>query len=630
MKKNSAQNQSRSQHASLVMAALGIVYGDIGTSPLYALRECFHGTYPHPATPDNVLGALSLITWSLIVVVSIKYLVFVLRADNRGEGGILALMALLTPWRQNRKFSQRLILVIGLFGAALLYGDGAITPAISVLSAVEGLKVATPVLQPYIVPTTVTILTLLFLLQRRGTARVGALFGPVMVVWFAVLALLGLRGISLAPEVLGSINPLHGLRFIMREGWGGVYVLGAVFLVVTGGEALYADMGHLGRSPIRLAWFYGVLPALLLNYFGQGALLLKNPAEATEPFYHLAPPWALYPLVCLATCATIIASQAVISGVFSLTNQAIQLDVSPRMRVVQTSSEEIGQVYIPAANFGLMIITIILVLGFQSSSSLAAAYGVAVSTTMVITTVLVCYVMRRLWRWSVIAAGGLAIAFLVVDLSFFGANILKLLNGGWFPLLAGITVFVLMTTWRRGRELLATQLLDSVTSISKFLERTIADPPNRVPGTAVFMAKQSDSTLPMLLHHLEHNKVFHEQVIILKVETEDIPRVPAAERIVLTDLGQGFHQLIARYGFMQSPNVPVILRECEPLGLVVDPNDVTYYLGRETPIPTPRISGMPLWRERLFSFMFRNSLQATAFFNIPPNRVVEIGIQVEI
>ncbi|QVW34192.1 potassium transporter Kup [Geobacter sulfurreducens] len=618
------------QSLGLSLAALGVVYGDIGTSPLYAMRECFHGTHPHPATPDNVLGVLSLIVWALILIVSLKYLVFVLRADNRGEGGILALTALLNPWGDENRPPRKVLVFLGLFGAALLYGDGTLTPAISVLSAIEGLKIATPLFHPYIVPITVVILILLFLIQHRGTARVGALFGPVMVLWLTVLALLGIRGIMMAPEVLGALNPLHAVLFFVRDGWSGFQVLGAVFLVVTGGEALYADMGHFGRLPIRLAWFCCVLPALLLNYFGQGALLLSDPSEATEPFYHLAPPWALYPLVLLATLATIIASQAVISGVFSLTRQAIQLRLSPRMRIVQTSSEEIGQIYIPAVNWALMLATITLVAGFGSSSGLAAAYGVAVATTMVITALLVRFVMLERWHWHPLAVAGLTVVFLTVDLAFFGANILKVGAGGWIPLAAGLAVFTVMITWRRGRELVTTHLLAQATPLPSFLEELAAKPPQRVPGTAVFMSGRLFPAPPTLIHHLEHNKVLHEQVVILTVLTEDIPRVSASERIELKRLGQGFYRLIVRYGFMQSPNVPVILRECEPLGLVTDPETTTFYLGRETLIPTEKVSGMPHWREKLFAFMSRNSLQATAFYNLPPDRVVELGQQVEI
>jgi KUP system potassium uptake protein len=614
----------------LSLAALGVVYGDIGTSPLYALRECFLGLHRYPPTPQNVLGVLSLIFWALTISISIKYLLFVLRADNRGEGGMLALLALMNPWQESPLPFRRTYIILGLFGASLLYGDGVITPAISVLSAVEGLAVATPLLQPYIVPTAIAVLTLLFFLQKRGTARVGALFGPVMTVWFFVIALLGIRGILLAPEVLAAVNPLHAFRFFRANGWDGFAVLGGVFLVVTGGEALYADMGHVGRGPIRRAWFSLVLPALLLNYFGQGALILSNPYEVTHPFYHLAPSWALYPLILLATLATVIASQAIISGVFSLTRQAIQLGLSPRMRIIQSSSGEIGQVYVPAANWALMLAVIALVATFRTSTSLASAYGVAVATTMVITTLLAVSVARQRWRWHPLVAIPAAIVFLSVDIGFFGANMLKVETGGWLPLVAGLAVFTLLTTWRRGRELLTARLTEDTETLEQFLERIGTEPPVRVPGTAIFMTGRHAGTPPMLLHQLLHFRVLHEQVLLLTVVTTEVPRIPAAERLEVRLLSHGFARVIVRYGFMQSPNVPVALRQCEQFGLDVDMESTTFFLGRESLIPSPVIPGMQLWRERLFSFMSRNSLQATAFYNIPPERVVELGQQVEI
>jgi KUP system potassium uptake protein len=623
-------DQPDRRHFALGLAALGIVYGDIGTSPLYALRECFHGSHPVSPTPENILGILSLIFWALTLVISLKYLLFLMRADNRGEGGILALLALLLP---RHLLSPRLrsgLLLVGLFGAALLYGDGVITPAISVLSAVEGLKVAAPGHESFIIPATILILIALFRFQRRGTASVGSVFGPVMVVWFATLALLGIGGILRAPEVLAAVNPLHAVLFFRDNGRIAFLALGAVFLVVTGGEALYADMGHFGPRPIRLAWFFCVFPALLLNYFGQGALLLTRPGEATEPFYHLAPGWALYPLVILATLATVIASQAIISGAFSLTRQAMQLGFSPRFRLVQTSSEEIGQIYIPAVNFGLMVTTIALVIGFGSSANLAGAYGVAVTTTMVITTILAFFLMMKRWRWKLSAAGALAGLFLSVDIPFFSANFLKISHGGWFPLAAGATVFTLMTTWRRGRQVLSKRLREGMETLEEFIARHSADPPPRVAGTAVFMTGTSSGIPPMLQHHLDHIHVLHEQVIILTVLTEDVPRVPAAERVAVDMLPLGFARVVVRYGFMQSPNVPVALRQCEPSGLPVDLEQTTYYLSRENIISTSRRSGMMQWREKLFSFMSRNSLGATAFFNIPTERVVELGQQVEI
>ncbi len=614
----------------LSLTALGVVYGDIGTSPLYALRECFHGTNRFPATAENVLGVLSLIFWALILVISIKYLLFILRADNRGEGGILALLALLHPWGGGRRPPRRVLLLLGLFGAALLYGDGVITPAISVLSAVEGLQVAAPATGHLILPLAILILILLFLFQKRGTAGVGSVFGPVMVVWFAVLALLGVAGILRAPAVLAAVDPRHAVFFFLRYGGTGFLVLGTVFLVVTGGEALYADMGHFGPRAIRTAWFGLVLPALLLNYFGQGALLLRFPAEATQPFYHLAPDWARYPLVLLATAATVIASQAVISGAFSLTRQAVQLGQLPRLRIVQTSASAVGQIYIPAVNWLLMIVTIALVLGFRTSSRLASAYGVAVTTTMVITTVLAFYFSREHWGWSRGVAALIAGFFLTIDLSFFSANMTKIIEGGWFPLLAGGVVYLLMATWRRGREILAARLQGTTEPLADFLARITAEPPLRVPGTAVFMTSRFDGTPPMLLHHLAHNQVLHEKVILMTIITEAVPRVPAAERLEITRSAGEIYQVAAHYGFMQSPNVPVALRACEPLGLHVEMDSTTFYLGRETLIPTPEEPGMAVWREKLFAFMSRNALRSTAFFNIPPERVVEIGIQIKI
>ncbi len=626
-----ANNEPRGrQFLLLTLTALGVVYGDIGTSPLYAMRECFFGTHPFPPTPENVLGVLSLIFWALLVIICCKYLLFVMRADNRGEGGILALLAMLLPRHDRQGEGSRVILWLGLFGAALLYGDGMITPAISVLSAVEGLQVATPALRRYVIPCTIAILVVLFLFQKRGTTRVGMLFGPIMIIWFTAIAVLGISGIIRAPRVLTAVNPVHALNFFQHYRYGGFFVLGAVFLVVTGGEALYADMGHFGRRPIRFAWFTLVFPALLLNYFGQGALILQNPLEATQPFYHLAPAGALYPLVFLATLATIIASQAIISGAFSLTRQAMQLGVSPRMRVIQTSPEEIGQIYIPAVNWLLMITTIMLVAGFATSSNLAAAYGVAVATTMLITTILAFFVARDRWKWNFPTAGLVMALFLVMDLSFFGANILKFAYGGWFPLVAGGAVFTLMTTWRRGRELLNRRLLEITEPLDEFLRRIAAEPPLRLPGTAVFMVRHLHGTPPMLFHHLSHHKVLREQVVLLTVISEPVPRIPAAERLEVTPMEQGFFRVIVRYGFMQSPNVPVALRECEPFGLIVDPDSATFYLGRETLIATKARPGMTLWREKLFSFMARNALRATAFYKIPHERVVELGIEVEI
>jgi KUP system potassium uptake protein len=613
------------------LAALGIVYGDIGTSPLYALRECFRGPGGIAVNEESVLGVLSMIFWALTIVISIKYLSFVVRADNRGEGGILALLALLRPWRGSREQDRRTLIVLGLFGAALLYGDGMITPAISVLSAMEGLEVGAPWLAPYVIPATVVILIALFFFQKRGTAAVGAVFGPVMIVWFTALALLGLAGIRRYPAVLRALGPWHALAFLEHSTGKGFLVLGAVFLVVTGGEALYADMGHFGARPIRLAWFALVMPALVANYFGQGAVLLANPTDRIHPFYQLAPGWALYPLILLAAAATVIASQAVISGVFSLTRQAVQLGHFPRVRVVQTSSEEIGQIYVPFLNWTLAVAAIALVLGFRTSSNLAAAYGVAVSTTMVITTALAFFVTTERWRWPVLGAALVAVGFLTVDLAFFAANLTKILDGGWFPLAIGVCLFTVMSTWRRGRELLRARLENETEPLEDFLRRIVENPPVRVPGTAIFMTGRAKGTPPMLLHHLEHNQVLHERVLLLTVVTEEVPRVPTAERLEVGALEQGFLRVTAHYGFMQNPNVPVALRLLkEVLGFEVDVDDATFYLGRETLIPTEKLPGMMLWREKLFAFLARNAARATAFYGIPPDRVVELGLQVEL
>ncbi len=622
------------RHLAVVsMAALGVVYGDIGTSPLYAIRECFFGEHAVSVSPQNVLGVLSLILWSLLLVISTKYLVFILRADNRGEGGILALMALIHPEHSPAKVRTRrgqwLLIALGLFGAALLYGDGMITPAISVLSAVEGLEVATPIFRPYVIPLTVGILIGLFLFQRRGTEGVGAVFGPVTLVWFATLAGLGVTAIVKQPRVLAAVNPVWALEFFARNQGRGFLVLGAVFLVVTGGEALYADMGHFGARPIRLTWFSIVLPALLLNYFGQGALLLAEPTTAHNPFYHLAPDWALYPLVVLATAATVIASQAVISGAFSLTMQAVQLGYAPRLSIEHTSAETMGQIYMPQVNWVLMVATIGLVLGFRTSSNLAAAYGVAVTTTMVITTVLFYVVARELWGWRRWAIGGLCASFLVVDVSFFGASMVKVAQGGWFPLLVAAGIFTLMTTWRTGRKILASRLRAGVVDVSRFLAEGGIEKLPRVPGVGLFLTSNPDGVPVVLLHNIKHNKVLHQKVVLFTISNEDVPTVAPAERLEVSDLGQGFYRLIARYGFMESPNVPRILRLAKERGLDVDPNQASFFLGREHLIATEK-PGMALWREKLFVLMSRNAQGATTYFRLPPNRVVELGAQIEL
>jgi KUP system potassium uptake protein len=616
--------------ALLALGALGIVYGDIGTSPLYALRECFHGPHSVSPTPDNVLGVLSLIFWSLIIVVSVKYLIFVMRADNRGEGGILALMALAMQRPRGQVHKSRPVLVtLGIFGAALLYGDGVITPAITVLSAVEGLNVATPVFEPYVIPITLVIIVIIFLVQRHGTAGIAAVFGPVMCVWFATLGVLGLKEVLHNPEVLWALSPHEGALFFLHNGKHGFLVLGAVFLVVTGGEALYADMGHFGWKPIKRAWFFLVLPGLTLNYLGQGALLLRDASAARNPFYLLAPDWALYPLVALATAAGIIASQTLISGAFSITRQAMQLGYSPRMEVVHTSAEEMGQIYLPGLNWVLLIGVVALVLTFRSSSALASAYGIAAVTTMAITTVLAYVVARE--RWGVGRALALPIAglFLVVDLSFFAANTVKIVAGGWLPLLLALMIFTLMTTWKRGRDILAGKLRASSIPLKELLDSFGGHPPVRVPGTAIFMTGNAEGTPPALLHNLKHNKVLHEQVVLLTIIPEDVPHVPGEERVEVEPLEQGFVRVVARYGFMENPSIPDVLKRCREKGLQFQLMGTSFFLGRETLIPTKK-PGMAIWREALFSWMSRNARSATAYFRIPPNRVVELGSQVEL
>ena len=612
----------------LSIAALGVVYGDIGTSPLYALKDCF-GPHTIAPTPANVLGVLSLIFWSLILIVSVKYLAFVLSADNRGEGGILALMALTHPGGGGGQRPRYVILLLGLFGAALLYGDGVITPAISVLGAVEGLTVRQPAFAGWIVPLAVVILVGLFLLQQRGTGGVGAIFGPVMVLWFTSIAALGLAAIVGHPEVLGAINPWHGVDFFIRNRVPGFLILGSVFLILTGAEALYADMGHFGARPIRLVWFTLVLPALLLNYFGQGALLLRDANAAENLFYHLAPSWALYPMVVLATAAAVIASQAVISGAFSLTRQAVQLGYSPRVSIEHTSSAEIGQIFVPSVNWWMMLATIAVVLGFRSSTGLAGAYGVAVTSTMVITTLLLHVVSREVWGWSVWRATVLAGAFLLIDLSFFGANLVKIPQGGWLPLMIAAGIYTLMSTWKTGRRILSKRLQEKSVPLNILMADLAADPPLRVPGVAVFMSGNPGGTPPALVHNLAHNKVLHERVVFLTVVTEEVPHVSQAERVTVKHLGKGFHAVMVRYGFMEDPNILDIIAACKERRLIIPLEGTTFFLGREELVSTDR-PGMARWRERLFAFMSRNALRATAFFQIPSTQVFEVGAQVEL
>jgi KUP system potassium uptake protein len=608
----------------VTLTAIGVVYGDIGTSPLYAMRECFFGSHSVPPTHDNVLGVLSLIVYSLLLVISVKYIAIVMRADNQGEGGILALTALI---RGGSGGTRTVLVLLGIFGAALLYGDGMITPAITVLGAVEGLKVATPVFEPYLVPLAVAILIVVFSIQRHGTRRVGRLFGPVMVGWFAVLALLGIVWISKYPDVLAAVDPRYGIRFLIENGLTGFAVLGAVFLVVTGGEALYADMGHVGARPIRVAWFAVVLPALLLNYFGQGALLLHSPATR-DPFFELSPAWALLPLVVLATAAAIIASQALISGAFSLTRQAIQLGYAPRLTVEHTSSWEMGQIYVPQVNWFLAISTILIVINFRSSSALAAAYGIAVTMTMIITALLLHVIAVERWRWPLPAAIAVTTTILVIDLTFFSANLLKVRQGGWLPIAIGIALFTLMTTWKTGRRIVAERLVARAYPLEAFVTAVRTAPQTRVPGTAIFMTAQPTGTPAALVHNLRYNKMLHEHVVVLTVATAPTPYVALDERVTVSAMGASIYNARIQYGFMEDPDVPEVLGHLRHAGVPIDEDDVTFFLGRET-IVVGRRKGMAIWREKLFVLMARNAVRATAFFRLPPERVVELGVQVE-
>lgn len=610
------------------VGALGVVYGDIGTSPLYAIRESF-GESGIAVVEESVLGVLSLIFWSLLVVISIKYLLVVMRADNEGEGGILALTALVNLREQTVKSGRWLLIIVGLFGTALLYGDGMITPAISVLSAVEGIQIATPVLEPYVIPISVIILVGLFSIQRHGTGTVGRIFGPVMIVWFVTLATLGLSQIIRSPGVLAAVNPIHGIRFFLDNGFGGFLALGSVFLVVTGSEALYADMGHFGKKPIQITWYVLVFPALVLTYFGQGAFIIENPEAVRNPFYLMAPSWAIWPLVLIATFATIIASQALISGAFSLTMQAVQLGYLPRIRILHTSATEHGQVYIPAVNWLLMIAAVGLVIGFRTSSALAGAYGIAVSTTMVVTTVLLFVVMRERWNWATPAAVALTAAFLVADLAYFGANLFKIPDGGWFPILIAAVIFTAMTTWKKGRQLVAARMHVGRLPLEHFIDSIDdADVP-RVAGTAIYMFSRPGSTPPALLTNMRHNGVLHERVIVLSVLTTTEPRVPIARRAEVESLGKKFFQVVLRFGFMEEPDVPEALTSIIRKDFRFEPEDTVWILGRETVLATEQ-PGMLMWRERLFSVMTRNATPATRYFHLPVKSSLEIGVQVEI
>lgn len=616
--------------AHLSLAALGVVFGDIATSPLYAIRECFHGEFAIAVTPANVLGVLSLVFWSLMLVVSLKYLTFILRADNNGEGGVLALTALVkgkkrtgdgqTPWY---------LITIGLFAACLLYGDGMITPAISVLSAVEGIRIITPVFQPYIEPLTIVVLGGLFLLQRRGTERVGRLFGPIILVWLGTLALLGAVQIWQHPEVLWAISPGHGLTFLVTNKLRGFLVLGAVFLVATGAEALYADLGHFGRRPIRLTWFSLVLPALVLNYFGQGALLISRPEESHHPFYGLVPAWGLIPMVVLATLATIIASQAVITGSFSLTRQAVQMGYLPRLRITHTSAGHIGQIYIAPVNWILMLCTIGLVLGFQSSSNLAAAYGMAVTSTMLITTCLFFRLVQKKWGWSLPAASLLAGLFLLAEIPFFSANIIKIFHGAWFPLLIAGIFFTLMLTWEQGRTILAQQIATLTPSFADFKKNLEEEAPHKIRGQAIFLTGNPNVVPATLIHNVHHNKVLHAETVFLHIINEDVPRVPNFDKVEFDKLGGGFYQLRAHYGFMEDANIQNILALAHEQGFDYKLDKVSFFLGRQKLITsdTPK---MGRWRSGLFIFLSQNAMDAAAFFDIPPDQVIEVGVQLQL
>lgn len=629
-----ASSQAGGVHApakslGMLVAAVGVVYGDIGTSPLYTLKEVFTGGYGVSVTHDGVLGILSLIFWSLIWVVSLKYVLFVLRADNQGEGGTMALISLARRAAAPYPKLSGFLVVVGLIGAALFYGDSMITPAVSVLSAVEGLGLAFDGIDHWVIPIALVVLVGLFVLQKHGTASIGKLFGPVMVIWFLVLAGLGAYGVALHPEVLKAMNPAWGVNFFVVHPGVSVAVLGAVVLALTGAEALYADMGHFGRKPIARAWFALVLPALVLNYFGQGGMLLEHPEAARNPFYLLAPSWALLPMVALSTLATVIASQAVISGAFSLTHQAIQLGYIPRMHISHTSSSEQGQIYISAVNWSLMVGVVLLVLGFESSGALASAYGVAVTGTMLCTTLLVSTVILLLWKWPPLLAVPILLGFLFVDGLFFAANAPKILQGGAFPVLAGTVLFIMMTTWKRGKQLLVDRIDEGSLPLPIFIGSIKVQPPHRVQGTAVFLTARQDAVPHALLHNMLHNQVLHEQVVLLTVASEDRPRVPAKDRFEVEAFGEGFYRVILHYGFVEEPDVPAALALCHLEDLDFSPMRTTYFLSRETVIPS-KLVGMARWREALFAFMLKNANGNLRFFNLPLNRVIELGTQVEI
>ena len=612
---------------SLLVGAIGVVYGDIGTSPLYALKECFTGPNPLPPDSAHIVGVLSLVFWAVMIVVSFKYTMLMMRADNKGQGGSLALLALVNQVTHGTWLAP-IVVVLGITAGALFYGDSMITPAISVLSAVEGLEVALPGLEDYVIPITLVVLLTLFIFQSKGSAFVGRLFGPIMVMWFVVIAVIGVVNILQAPRIMAALNPWYAINFFIVYKVKAYLALGSVVLALTGGEALYADMGHFGVRPIRLSWFYMVLPALMLNYFGQGALLLNTPDAVVNPFYRMVPSWAALPMVVLATMATVIASQAVITGAFSISRQAMQLGFLPRMSTIHTSASEIGQIYIPFVNWMLLISVIALVLGFQSSSQLAAAYGVAVTGTMLIDTVLVSIVMFLLWRWNVWLAAAIVAVLMIVDLAFFTANITKVFHGGWFPLAVGGSVFILLTTWKKGRELLFNRRAEDAMPMDMFL-KSLNPSVTRVPGTSVFLSGTTEGVPHALLHNLKHNRVVHERVVFLTVITEEVPHVPESERLSVTHLGRRFYRLILRYGYMDATDIPAALKAASSQNFEFNDMETSFFLGRETVMPSRR-PGMALWREHLFAWMMRSATSAMDFFKLPPNRVVEMGTQVEI
>ena len=614
--------------AGLSLAALGIVFGDIGTSPVYTFRECFNPEHGLPLSNENVLGLLSLIAWALILVVAVKYVSLIMRADNHGEGGILALLALAQEAAQTPR-AQNMLVLVAIGGAALFYGDSMITPAISVLSAIEGIGVGTPALNRFVVPITIVVLVLLFLIQRRGTASVGRLFGPVMLGWFAVIAVDGSVQIAGTPRVLAALNPAHGITVFITSPLRGFIVLGAVSLAITGGEALYADMGHFGRFPIRVAWFALVLPALVLNYFGQGALLLGDKTAIENPFFRMVPGWGLMPLVLLSTAATVIASQAVISGSFSLTRQAIQLGLMPQLDIFQTSTQARGQIYIPQVNWLLLVAVLALVVSFRSSSALASAYGFAVTGTMALTTVLAAAVMRGIWRWRWPMIGVVLVPIMTVDLALFGSNSMKIPSGAWFPLVIGLVMFTIMSTWRTGRRLVVAQLTSATMPLAEFLATCEKAPEARVSGIAVFLTSQREQTPGTLVLNLKHNKVLHRTVLLVRVMTDNVPLVPGPERIKWRDLGHGFWQIDAHFGFAQTPNVPRELGRAEIPGIDLAHSEISYFVGRANVKSTPR-PGMARWREHLYVLLTRLATRTPEFFRIPPDQVIELGAQVEI